>query len=450
MPWMGETLSALFHRSSDQRWGLYANEILVRQNHAHLYNDIKKFFEDNQYYLSAICLDLLMDYKKNKKLKDGITPAFIHELRPIMNARVYLESGLIPWRYGEFGRAGMLFAAVLIHDLGEDFGLTKKDLKEKLNHKINEIQHLTYPDKKRLREAVDKAANIMEYMTFERKYTPEKAREIFTEKFGPLSDFSEEAFKNFILKELFEDESDRSSATITTDKKGKYVVSRYGGDWNRYITAMMQNPWAIMAKFFDRCEGLSTRVGVDAFDEMDNRDYLQDTRALFMHRNTKRDCQSRYPALARAFECIDATMGILHHSLDIYHIYTKPSEIGKRTFDPQNARPADFSKYRFSQRVNGLLPSGLDFISVMMSRIYAVVEHQTPPLCETSTAKERLEELSRHQFAYQMLQKGLDSLHKGSTQFFVLGTDMKVSFSMVVGAAYGTMRKAVPVLRRML
>src|SRR5688572_19887539 len=104
---------SVFNRLSKERQELFASEFLVKQNARALIEETRSFFNERGYKLALACLDLLLEKKGNSFRKDGSTPNFVHELRPIMNARALLEEGLVPATIKNHGSAEMLFCALL-------------------------------------------------------------------------------------------------------------------------------------------------------------------------------------------------------------------------------------------------------------------------------------------------------------------------------------------------
>lgn len=342
-----------FSSSQAPDFSMFTSEEAVQENHEELYNKISAYLKSQGYVLADICLEYLRDKKKGEFRKDNITPDYIHELRQVSAAIMAIENGLVP-KNSELGSAELLVCACLVHDLGEDFNISFQEL---YNHLVITLRHNSLEND----ENVDKAlrvSQIMELMTMDRVY------EI------PESETDDE-FKTRIIKKLSPFEIAVPDPVIRIeDEDGvrKATVSRCDLEWNAYIDMMQRDPFAILAKFLDRNEGLSTRIGIGSLTGYDR--YLDRTELAFSRRDTSADMQRKYPALERAFEYFDAMTGTLY-AIGRDYVGHHPERYGDgaKRFDASYAGHLRLRTLSEGIRAYSGLPAGLDPLKIIAGRI---------------------------------------------------------------------------------
>jgi len=363
-----------------QNHDLYATEDLVSQNFDMAIDEVRAFFKANDFALAETALDLLLEKKNGKTRADKKTPDAVHELQQVCMLYSIIKSGLISKDFEKDlkGSPELLFSAVLLHDIGEDFNIYREDLVTILTGRLKTLKgDLTKAD----HNMIDRAADIMELMTHERQYknSEEKtAEEILrqdfdlddTYKLPTINDFMEnsvafheKAVRIPVLEEKVRErmkdvkpgtENLQVYATLEKAKPGKspkvmYVITRYGmgdrvgTDWNKYINEMQTDVAAIFCKYIDRINGLATRIGVGKFNFSQHLEYLRRTYDLFGLQNTTEEMKAEYPSFAKAFDATDSILGLTHKVMQILtNNVAETNPEGGKGFDPSAVE--EFSK----------------------------------------------------------------------------------------------------------
>jgi hypothetical protein len=162
------------------------------------------------------CLDILLQHKEQgQKLRKDNTFSVLHEVRQALAAVSFIENGLVSDQADRYGPTEILVCTTIIHDLGEDFGITGERLKETLAG-CNDINA----------EITDKLACNLEMITYRRN--------------------------------------------------GENVHG--SNDQNLYIDDLLENPYALLGKFLDRNDNLATLIGAFSlgkhYDYMDRTEAL--------------------------------------------------------------------------------------------------------------------------------------------------------------------------------
>lgn len=343
----------LTSHNEQSRQALTAARLTVRE--------LRDYFRKNNYRLAELCLDLLMEKKMEISLnnlneqdinkirqgyppsneqiplrKDKVTPNFSHEIKQADAAISMIKEGLVPKNQAWLGPAELLICATLVHDLGEDFNMLRRDLVEDLFRRYREKYGENIDD--RTQENIEQIGNMMELLTHDREYKPEAFSQLFPDTALPSAETIKEAegtihlqdLEDAFKKDLMDDVNRRLGLkdlkVFATQKKGKpvFVVTRYGSikdekpvvSWDKYILSLAKwSPFTLLAKMIDRNEGLSSRIAVDPFVLNDYQDYLDKTFVLFSLSETigKRNDSafSHLKPLEKAFECADKMMSVL-------------------------------------------------------------------------------------------------------------------------------------------
>lgn len=330
--------------------------------------ELREYFQQNNYRLAEICLDLLMEKKILKDAdidpstlsaydleeirqgympkslldqgktiplrKNKINPEFVHEVKEADVAHSLIRSGLVPKNSSDLGPAELLICATLVHDLGEDFNTLRSDLVEKLTDRYNEKYPKEFNAKEQ--EYVEEIGDIMERLTHDREYKCSEIQDLVGDDI-PIPTKGEILEKGFIaLPELTAHLAKTQMGDVkgrlgldgfkafAVIKKGKPIIvtTRFSAerdgqtivDWHQYIQNLIKSPYAFLAKMIDRTEGLSTRIGIKPFDLKDFRAYLRKTYALFgvneIVRKKEDPAYKKLAPLAEAFDSVDKMMSI--------------------------------------------------------------------------------------------------------------------------------------------
>lgn len=353
-----------------------------------LVDHTRHFFQKENYHLALAGLDFLMRHKQwqdaEKRIplmrRDKETPEYLHEIRQIIAAKGYIEKGILP-KKSSYGSSEILFCAILFHDFGEDFNLLPDELSEHLSKKIIYNPALRSRVNKRskyIEKTIPEIVNIMELMTLDRKYEEQEIKQALGLNQGQtLTEKKLQKFlRNLESRSLAATQSKKRPLQIIKNptKEDGYIVSRYivDGiiDWNSYTDAMSENPFAILAKFFDRNEGLSTRIG-KKFDIKSYDHYLERTEQVFSSDAIARDMRIKYPSFKGAFRRLDSMMGALYRTGKTYvNHHPEYNPEGGKGFASKTMKLINFRDY-FPKALEGYgaLPNGLHPLHMILERI---------------------------------------------------------------------------------
>lgn len=352
----------------------------------HLLNDVRDDFRASKFRMAEFCLDFLEEYKmwdgpdktKIRMRRDLITPDFLHEVRQDLAVKGFIQDGLLTKR-SRHGSVENLVCAIMVHDLGEDFNILPRQLYEYLLKRIDE-QKRSMPTQEETyyRTMARRVTNIMEIMTMERKYTADEIRKTLDLPPGARIDENHlEAFLNELRLDFYPLDTNAQGLQIIADPKkhgNGYVVSRYINsgirDWNSYLHHMLNDPFAILAKFFDRNEGLSTRIGKN-FDVRAYARYLSMTEQSFSFDDIARRAAKQYPEFAKAFKTLDSMMGVLYRIGRTYvNHHMDLNREGSKGFAIRTSSQISFREY-FPSALYGYrkLPEGINPLSMILGRI---------------------------------------------------------------------------------
>ncbi len=291
----------------------FPNEFSVNKNVLPVIQQLRSDFDALGFRMANRCLDLLLISKgviaevnkaalteqlcckgsvkaanyliKNRKnagaLRKDLSCAALHEIRQAVVGLGIIRSGLITNEAEEeYGSAETLVCTSLVHDLGEDYGLTLDAL----------FEYLLSDDQ------VDE-------------------------------DLAERVCSNLEL--------------ITYKRDGKHIY--INNDQNLYLNALMQDPYALIAKYIDRNDNLATMLG--AFSREKQLEYLNLSFTLFSLRSTDKQAKSTFQQMAEVFSSLDGMMGALYR-LGLFHWMYHPEqnkpEISSKRLEMDTAYPVDF------------------------------------------------------------------------------------------------------------
>lgn len=250
------------------------------------------FLQESGLVLSQLSLPILMTEKSGKHAfrDDGVTPNWYHELRQIVGFLSLMRSGKLNEKILEpFGGADVVISAILRHDSIEDHGKTKAEIQEGLRTRIE-----TYAND--IFQAGVNGGFAMTPMNFNAQHErlvrgAEQVAEIVD-----LMSRKEAIFKD--------------GKPVRDEATGRVVtVDRFGGNLDTYFTRHLENPIAVLLKYFDSIEGTSTRLNVAKFLEK-NDEYARKTFRLYGDRPHDEEASARWPQFAPAIHSADGMLGI--------------------------------------------------------------------------------------------------------------------------------------------
>lgn len=268
------------------------------------------FLENCHLHLSVKSLDVLLTEEKKGEYafrKDGVTPNWYHEFREILMFLSLVRSGVLPLNEVEdWGGIDGTIAGLLRHDSLEDFGKTEDEISTALHEHIEDLyasHQIDLGTHQNLNHNICKAIDIIDRMSRKTSILDDNGR--------PLT------------------------------QQGKFIrKDRFGGDLNIYFQRLHQNPLAGIAKYMDSIEGMSTRVGVDAFDTLKDFLYAAERRHFFGGIATDRALIGNFPAFKEAVKSADFMLGItlvIMETLNYYKMH--------ETAHPESAFPMDIERY---------------------------------------------------------------------------------------------------------
>jgi hypothetical protein len=296
----------------------------VTRNAFIIHDHIKVYLGENGYATAGAALELLMSKKVSeaphtgdiqiRMRRDGKTPDFLHELRIGMSLIADHAVGMLPGRSMD-----RLLALAFIHDMGEDFNVLPDGLVAFLERNSRDSNGKSGL-KSNLSDAAEIAAQGMERLTFDRRYTAAQIRhEIgLKECDAPLRrcdlenmcDKLESGSKASAGAELpplrFLDEP---------DAKGRYVYSRFIRDgildWIEYGRSFSADPHTGLVKMKDRNDGLGTRIGA-VFDIESYSQFLSKSFHIFATEKTGEKLAERSREFHDSLMTTDNMLGALH------------------------------------------------------------------------------------------------------------------------------------------
>ncbi len=308
---------------------------------------IREFF-DNPYpnesppwYLEQILFDYFRKFvQEGMKRKDGYTEESLHVIDPLLFNKILLQIGYLPDKVTKECRIlkstgavrrneipteqqsiRLLFATTIIHDLKEDY---PKCNNEHLTNYINERLR-THPNLKE------------DHVTDLQKMIPALLEGLDAITFG---------YKDF----------DGSGNIIKT--------STHGDDLQLYLNALQEKWFSIGAKAIDRLGGLVTRFSEteSKFTIKDHIEYADQTRKLFMVRQTLENMADRYPEMRDYFEIINANIRIALVTLEAiaFHYPNLPKDFKQKGVSNPNTVEIDIHRFApIAMKARHYTPSGI-------------------------------------------------------------------------------------------
>lgn len=265
----------------------------------------------HEFLMSQRCWNALYSFdelcreKKDKPYRaDNITPNILHEIRNCAQQLGLISRGFIPMdEYGKQGGLDADMTARLRHDSIEDYGESFMSLYTGMEGNLNNLNIQEDEFRYNIQQAVYGAetANLMS-----RK---DAKRDVF--------------------------------GRIEYKDNGKIKkVERYGGDTGEYFRKMRERILALLGKYADRTENVSTRAGVSAFDDGSNRKYARQTREIYGLEAHDDIAAQLWPKFEDAIRCADDMLGLNLLILEGFNMYKS-----NQNLNPKNADPFRLNRY---------------------------------------------------------------------------------------------------------
>lgn len=273
----------------------------------------RHYFRSQGWYLAEYALDLLLEKTAGKFRNSGNTPEWIHSARPTEWPQSLITADRLDRKTVEKTHGSLEIAIVgwLLHDLGENEGVTPDFLRDYFERRIRE-----------------------DLKAFGKSH--ERQKEL--KKIDPIT-------RDFIL--------------LTNGKDGEVP-------FNIYLENLRQSAYAFFIKLGDRLDNMATLIGmnrpdwslIDLKDESDQKQaeryfariqrYNWHTYENFaLHDLTGMACQE-YPALSKAYHGMDCVMGYqfrLNAAYTSYHPHNPKNAPNQTKRLVPGALVLDVSKY---------------------------------------------------------------------------------------------------------
>lgn len=195
----------------------YGAEAHVVAHYDDLLQAIREYIVEYDYELCHEALEILLKNRKGQFRDDGETPLALHQLTQFIWVISLIESGL-PIEKPEFA-----LALALLHDEGEDSGLTPDVLLENLCSKLNQDR------------------------------------------------YDQESVQDFCMS------FDRISKKFGDKRAGRKGEKRHESEWQYYLDISLDTE-AALVKLTDNCQNLMTLVGAKKFEKL--KQYLVDRHTI--------------------------------------------------------------------------------------------------------------------------------------------------------------------------
>ena len=233
------------------------------------------------------CKNSLYSFERLKLEKSGenyyradkITPSTLHEIRNCAQSLGLILRGFVPSEtYEKYGGLDADMTARLRHDSIEDYAKTYFSIFANMEKHIHSLAEKGDLDKGGLYYRTQIAIQSL------------KTVDLMTRK---------------------ETAIDPKTGKIKRDENGKVIKQeRYGGDTGAYFKNMMDSVMAVLCKYADRTENVSTRHGVERFDAQSNRVYARETREIYGLEAYDDMVADKWPDFEPAIRCADSMLGV--------------------------------------------------------------------------------------------------------------------------------------------
>lgn len=310
----------------------FPSEESMRLNADHFKHYGYTILEERRLPLSHIALSVyytLLNNAATDMRKDGVTRRDLHELSHLdVMDKLLIATGSRWIDSGKYGSEDALFAALILHDVIEDFKISPKVLEEMVRDALVGLR-LNLGDHEDIQE---------EQIDFDLDQTI-KIVELLSRK----------------------------------DHEGNLVV---GEDRLLQADRWLDHPYAFVIKMIDWSNKLQTMPGVKAFEKkkaFKMQKVLDETGLLFVDEQQGfiRQAIDRYPEIKEPCEMMEGIMGMMFQMVNTYRKLVSKDFI----FDPINARPFNFDQYlNQSRKLLSIMVSGNNYIGPVIERFENIGE----------------------------------------------------------------------------
>lgn len=265
----------LFQKAAIQHPSDFQTEKEVGRRAALYEMDRRAYFQSEGWHLAEYALDLLIEKTRGKYRDDGVTPEWIHSAGPTELLPSLTEAGFLDRRKVEaaYGSYEIAVCGQLLHDLGENEGVTPESLEDYFRERIKKDPDAAYAPLDRLRDEL---------------------------KIAPI-------VRDFVL--------------LTHAKNGEIA-------FDDYLYRILESGYGFLIKLGDRADNLSTLIGLKRPDWKNEKNYPQETpethayferiRRYYSHtaytfstNDLVGEACHRHPQLAAAYDAMDHALGFL-------------------------------------------------------------------------------------------------------------------------------------------
>ena len=253
----------------------------------------RTYFQKEGWRLAGYALDLLLEKTRGKYRIDGVTPEWIHSARPTELLESLTQSGFLDRAKVEahYGSYEIGICAQLLHDLGENEGVTPEFLHDYFQQRIANDSDPKYHSVDRLKDRM---------------------------RIPPI-------MNDFRL--------------LTHEKGGER-------SFDEYLHDILQSGYGFLTKLGDRADNLATFIGLNRpdwskeknypQDSRENRHYFERIRKYYSHtaytfstNDLVGEACLKHPLLAKAFDAMDSVLG--------FQFVLNRAYVGYHPMNPENA-----------------------------------------------------------------------------------------------------------------
>lgn len=272
----------------------------------------RNFLENQQCYNALYNFEILLKEKgaDDAFRANGVTPNILHEIRNIAHTLGQISTGYIPMNvYAQFGGLDADISGRLRHDSIEDKAKRQKeDILIGMEANLDNLTH----DKKISSEQHHKSTY----------------RAVVSAKIIDLMSRKDVKF-------------DPETGLPIKKENGKFVkIERYNGDENEYFKQLLKHPLALLCKYADRIENISTRYGVSRFTLAKNKEYAEKTRRIYGIQQFIAQAIKKWSVFSYAIKANDAMLGIQLRIFEGVNNY-----MGDAKLNTDTAHPFVFDEY---------------------------------------------------------------------------------------------------------
>ncbi len=295
---------------------------------------IREYFKLKGFPVADIILDVLLERKGTKLRKDDYTPDYGHEIDQLLARISAIEAGIengtinLEEIEAEHGSIESMFIAVLVHDLGEDFGLMPQDLEDLIHSRL--VRRSDIKPQAHFETIISRAGQSMERLTHDRHYTIAEFQKQFGQNLEiPIPQGDEKRSLNDDIKDMLWEQMDvlpdhgreNFQAFVRIHPKTgqpRITVTRYsrgtewGAEWNLYMNVVMRMAYEALVKFGDSANGMTSRLSIKEFTAFGYSRYLGKRVQLHDLNDATWRMAAAFEELAKDFESVGGMMGVAY------------------------------------------------------------------------------------------------------------------------------------------